>query len=243
MGKLTVVGIGPGDYENMTVRADRALARCDTIIGYHVYVDLVRERYPDKEFLTTPMTREAQRCRMALEEAKKGKDVVMVCSGDSGIYGMAALVYELRGEEAEPEIQVVPGLTAACSGAALLGAPLTHDFAVISLSDRLTPWEKIEKRLECAAQADLSIVLYNPASHGRPDYLHRACEILLGVLPEDRPCAVAQAIGREGENRRFFTLGQLKDAQVDMFCTVFIGNSATRMIGGNMVTPRGYRDV
>ena len=227
----------------MTVRADRALAGCDTIIGYHVYVDLVRERYPDKEFLTTPMTREAQRCRMALEEAKKGKDVVMVCSGDSGIYGMAALVYELRGEEAEPESQVVPGLTAACSGAALLGAPLTHDFAVISLSDRLTPWEKIERRLECAAQADLSIVLYNPASHGRPDYLRRACEILLGVLPEDRPCAVAQAIGREGENRRFFTLGQLKDAQVDMFCTVFIGNSATRMIGGNMVTPRGYRDV
>ena len=243
MGKLTVVGIGPGDYENMTVRADRALARCDTIIGYHVYVDLVRERYPDKEFLTTPMTREAQRCRMALEEAKKGKDVAMVCSGDSGIYGMAALVYELRGEETEPEIQVVPGLTAACSGAALLGAPLTHDFAVISLSDRLTPWEKIEKRLECAAQADLSIVLYTPASHGRPDYLRRACEILLGVLPEDRPCAVAQAIGREGENRRFFTLGQLKDAQVDMFCTVFIGNGATRMIGGNMVTPRGYRDV
>ena len=243
MGKLTVVGIGPGDYENMTVRADRALARCDTIIGYHVYVDLVRERYPDKEFLTTPMTREAQRCRMALEEAKKGKDVAMVCSGDSGIYGMAALVYELRGEETEPEIQVVPGLTAACSGAALLGAPLTHDFAVISLSDRLTPWEKIEKRLKYAAQADLSIVLYNPASHGRPDYLRRACEILLGVLPEDRPCAVAQAIGREGENRRFFTLGQLKDAQVDMFCTVFIGNGATRMIGGNMVTPRGYRDV
>lgn len=243
MGKLTVVGIGPGDYENMTVRADRALARCDTIIGYHVYVDLVRERYPDKEFLTTPMTREAQRCRMALEEAKKGKDVALVCSGDSGIYGMAALVYELRGEETEPEIQVVPGLTAACSGAALLGAPLTHDFAVISLSDRLTPWEKIEKRLEYAAQADLSIVLYNPASHGRPDYLRRACEILLGVLPEDRPCAVAQAIGREGENRRFFTLGQLKDAQVDMFCTVFIGNGATRMIGGNMVTPRGYRDV
>lgn len=243
MGKLTVVGIGPGDYENMTVRADRALARCDTIIGYHVYVDLVRERYPDKEFLTTPMTREAQRCRMALEEAKKGKDVALVCSGDSGIYGMAALVYELRGEETEPEIQVVPGLTAACSGAALLGAPLTHDFAVISLSDRLTPWEKIEKRLECAAQADMSIVLYNPASHGRPDYLRRACEILLGVLSEDRPCAVAQAIGREGENRRFFTLGQLKDAQVDMFCTVFIGNGATRMIGGNMVTPRGYRDV
>ena len=243
MRKLAVVGIGPGNYENMTIRADRALRECDVIVGYTVYVDLVKERYADKEFLTTPMLREVERCEMALETARGGKTVAMICSGDSGIYGMAALVYELRGEETEPEIQVVPGLTAACSGAALLGAPLTNDFAVISLSDRLTPWEKIEKRLECAAQADLSIVLYNPASHGRPDYLRRACEILLGVLPEDRPCAVAQAIGREGENRRFFTLGQLKDAQVDMFCTVFIGNGATRMIGGNMVTPRGYRDV
>ena len=178
MGKLTVVGIGPGDYENMTVRADRVLGECQVIVGYHVYVDLVRERYPDKEFLTTPMTKEADRCRMALEEARKGKDVAMVCSGDSGVYGMAGLVYQLRGEAAEPEIAVVPGLTAACSGAALLGAPLTHDFAVISLSDRLTPWEKIEKRLAAAAEADLSIVLYNPASRGRPDYLQRACAIL-----------------------------------------------------------------
>ena len=148
MGKLTVVGIGPGDYENMTVRADRVLGECQVIVGYHVYVDLVRERYPDKEFLTTPMTKEADRCRMALEEARKGKDVAMVCSGDSGVYGMAGLVYQLRGEAAEPEVEVIPGLTAACSGAALLGAPLTHDFAVVSLSDRLTAWETIEARLE-----------------------------------------------------------------------------------------------
>ena len=243
MGKLTVVGIGPGDYENMTVRADRALARCDTIIGYHVYVDLVRERYPDKEFLTTPMTREAQRCRMALEEAKKGKDVALVCSGDSGIYGMAALVYELRGEETEPEIQVVPGLTAACSGAALLGAPLTHDFAVISLSDRLTPWEKIEKRLECAAMGDLSIVLYNPRSKGRPDHLRHACDILLKQLPPDRLCGVAHNIGREGEGWEIMTLEALRTAEVDMFSTVFIGNAMTKVIGGKLVTPRGYRDV
>ena len=243
MSKLTVVGIGPGNYENMTIGADQALKRCDVIIGYHVYVDLVKERYPGKEFLTTPMTQEARRCQMALDLAREGKDVAMVCSGDSGIYGMAALIYELRGECADPEVRVVPGLTAACSGAALLGAPLTHDFAVISLSDRLTPWEKIEKRLTCAAEADLSMVLYNPASHGRPDHLRRACEILLRVLPEDRPCAVAQHIGREGENSRFYTLGELKDAEVDMFCTVFIGNASTRMIGGNMVTPRGYRDV
>ena len=171
MSKVIVVGIGPGNYENMTIKADRALQTCDAIIGYHVYVDLVKERYSDKEFLTTPMTQETKRCQMAIDLAKQGKTVAMVCSGDSGIYGMAALIYELRGDCSDPEVEVIPGLTAACSGAALLGAPLTHDFAVISLSDRLTSWEKIEKRLEAAAAADLSIVLYNPASRGRPDHL------------------------------------------------------------------------
>ena len=168
---------------------------------------------------------------MAIDLAKQGKTVAMVCSGDSGIYGMAALIYELRGECTNPEVEVIPGLTAACSGAALLGAPLTHDFAVISLSDRLTSWEKIEKRLEAAAAADLSIVLYNPASRGRPDHLRRACDILLRYLPEDRLCGVAQYIGRDGENMRLMSLGELKAAAVDMFCTVFIGNEMTRKIG------------
>ena len=227
----------------MTIRADRALAQCDAIIGYHVYVDLVKDRYPDKEFLTTPMTKETKRCQMAIDAALEGKNVAMVCSGDSGIYGMAALIYELRGENTQPEVEVIPGLTAACSGASILGAPLTHDFAVISLSDRLTSWEKIEARLENAAKADLSMVLYNPASHGRPDHLKKACEILLRVLPETQVCAIAQHIGREGENRRIMTLGELRDAECDMFCTVFIGNQMTRVIGGEMVTPRGYRDV
>lgn len=243
MGKLTVVGIGPGNYDNMMVRADRVLRECQVIVGYHVYVDLVRERYPDKEFLTTPMTKEADRCRMALDAARTGKDVAMVCSGDSGIYGMAALIYQLRGEDAEPEVEVVPGLTAACSGAALLGAPLTHDFAVISLSDRLTSWEKIEARLTAAAGADLTIVLYNPASRGRPDYLQKACDILLETLPGGRPCGVARSIGREGEGREIMTLTQLRDFPADMFCTAFIGNSQTRVTGGELVTPRGYRDV
>ena len=243
MRKVAVVGIGPGDYENMTVGADRALKNCDVIIGYHVYVDLVKERYPGKEFLTTPMTQEARRCQMALDLAREGKNVAMVCSGDSGIYGMAALIYELRGECTDPEVRVVPGLTAACSGAALLGAPLTHDFAVISLSDRLTPWEKIEKRLENAALADLSIVIYNPASNGRPDHLRRACDILLRQLPGDRVCGIASRIGREGERSRLLTLSELGTAPVDMFCTVFIGNSMTKSIGEKMVTPRGYRDV
>lgn len=243
MGKLTVVGIGPGNYENMTVRADEALRACQVIVGYSVYVDLVRERYPDKEFFTTPMTKETDRCRMALERAREGASVAMVCSGDSGIYGMAGLLYQLRGEAEEPEIEVVPGLTAACSGAALLGAPLTHDFAVISLSDRLTPWEKIEARLTAAAGADLTIVLYNPASRGRPDYLQKACDILLETLPGGRPCGVARSIGREGEGREIMTLAQLRDFPADMFCTAFVGNSQTRVTGGELVTPRGYRDV
>ena len=241
--KLYIVGIGPGNYENMTVRADRALAESQVIVGYPVYVDLVKDRYPDKEYLSTPMTQEADRCRMAIEEAEKGKTVSMVCSGDSGIYGMAALIYELLGEDSMVEAEVVPGLTAACSGGAVLGAPLTHDFAVISLSDRLTPWEKIEKRLDYAAKADLSIVLYNPKSHGRPDHLAKACDILLRTLPEDRPCGVVRNIGREGQSKTLLTLRQLRDFDADMFCTVFIGNAQTKVIAGHLVTPRGYRDV
>ena len=243
MRKLAVVGIGPGNYENMTIRADRALRECDVIVGYTVYVDLVKERYADKEFLTTPMLREVERCEMALETARGGKTVAMICSGDSGIYGMAALVYELRGNRTTPEISVVPGLTAACSGGALLGAPLTHDFAVISLSDRLTPWEKIERRLECAALGDLSIVLYNPRSKGRPDNLRLACDILLKHLPASRLCGVAHNIGREGEGCEILSLEDLRTADVDMFSTVFIGNAQTKVIGGKLVTPRGYRDV
>ena len=243
MNKLIVVGIGPGDYENMTVRADRALQDSDVIIGYTVYVDLVRDRYPDKEFFETPMTRETERCQIAIDEARKGKTVAMVCSGDSGIYGMAALIYELRGESKDPEVEVIPGLTAACSGGSLLGAPLTHDFAVISLSDRLTPWEKILKRLECAALSDMGIVLYNPRSKGRPDNLKMACDKLLEILPADRPCGVAHYIGREGEECSFMTLAQLRAADIDMFSTVFIGNAMTKMIEGRMVTPRGYKDV
>lgn len=238
-----VVGIGPGDAENLTIRADNALSDCDVIVGYHVYVDLIQERYPEKIYLTTPMTQETKRCQMALDAAKQGKTVAMVCSGDSGIYGMAALIYELRGESLSPEIEVIPGLTAACSGAALLGAPLTHDFAVISLSDRLTSWEKITQRLQSAAIADLSIVLYNPASKGRPDHLRRACDILLNYLPGNRLCGIARNIGREGESRRLLSLAELRDTNVDMFCTVFIGNEMTKEIAGNLITPRGYRDV
>ena len=239
------MGIGPGNYENMTVRADRALAECDVIVGYPVYVDLVKDRYPGKELVSTPMTQEARRCQMALELARDGKTVALVCSGDSGIYGMAALVYELRGENSEPEVEVVPGLTAACSGGAVLGAPLTHDFAVISLSDRLTPWETIENRLDAAAKTDFSICLYNPSSRKRADYLKRACEIFLRYKSSDTVCGIVKNIGRDGETKKVMTLTELKDYEADMFTTVFIGNSRTKKsaLGGQdwMVTPRGYR--
>lgn len=241
MGKVLVVGIGPGNYENMTVGADRALRECDVVVGYQVYIDLVKAQYPEKETRSTPMTKEAHRCRLALDLARQGKTVALVSSGDSGIYGMAALVYELRGEETQPEIQVIPGITAACSGAALLGAPLTHDFAVVSLSDRLTPWQTIETRLLAAARAGLSLVLYNPASRGRPDHLRRACRLLLQVLPEDRPCGLCRNIGRAGESVTLLTLGELRDTQADMFSTVFVGGPQTKVIAGKLVTPRGYR--
>ena len=244
MGKVIVVGIGPGGYEDMTIRADEALQACDAIVGYPVYVDLVRDRYPGKELHSTPMTRETERCQLVLELARSGKTAAMVCSGDSGIYGMAALVYELRGEAQEPEIQVVPGLTAACSAAAVLGAPLTHDFAVISLSDRLTPWETIEKRLACAAMGDFCVALYNPSSKGRPDYLQKAvCILLQNGKGAGTLCGVIRSIGRTGQQSSQMTLAELEHTTVDMFTTVFIGNSATHQVSGWMVTPRGYHGV
>lgn len=233
--------MGPGNEGQMSREADVLLKTCDTIIGYTVYVNLLRDVYPEKEFLTTPMTQEARRCEMAFEEAGKGKKVVMVCSGDAGVYGMSGLMLEIGAAYPDIEVQVVPGITAALSGGAVLGAPLTHDFAVISLSDRLTPWDKIEKRLQLAAEADFCICLYNPSSKGRPDYLKRACDIMLQVLPPDRICGTVENIGREGETSKLYTLQELRDTQVNMFTTVFIGNSMTKEINGRMVTPRGYR--
>lgn len=243
MNKLFIVGIGPGSYENMTIAADSALKSCEVIIGYGVYVELVKERYPDKELFTTPMTKEVDRCKAALDIAKSGRGAALICSGDSGIYGMAALAYELRGESCEPEIEVISGITAAISGAAVLGAPLTHDFSVISLSDRLTEWELIEKRLIAAAEADMVIALYNPASRTRPEHLKNACDILLRHIPANRICGVVRNIGRMGQESRLMSLGELREYEADMFCTVFIGSSKSRITAGKMITPRGYRDV
>lgn len=241
LSKLSVVGIGPGSFENMTQRAQQALADCDVIVGYTVYVELVKAHYADKEFLTTPMRKEVERCSLAFERAAAGKNVAMICSGDAGVYGMSGLIYELSPKYPGVEIEIIPGVSAVISGAAILGAPLMHDFAVISLSDLLTPWEKIEKRLLCAAEADFVLCLYNPSSMKRRDYLQRACDLVLRFAAPETVCGIAKNIGREGESTEILTLAQLRDTEVDMFSTVFIGNSQTRAIDGKMVTPRGYR--
>ena len=241
MGKVIVAGIGPGAYEEMTIRAAKALENCDVIIGYTVYVDLVKAHFPDKEFMTTPMRAEEKRCELAFEEAQKGKTVVMVCSGDAGVYGMAGLILEMGQAHPDVQIEIIPGVTAALSGSAVLGAPLIHDFCLISLSDLLTPWEKIENRILKASEADFSIVLYNPSSHKRSDYLQKACDLMLRFKSPETVCGIVENIGREGEAAKVLTLKALRDEKADMFSTVFIGNSQTKETDGHMVTPRGYR--
>ena len=243
MSKIYVVGIGPGAYELMTGKAIRAMEESDVIIGYTVYVDLVKEHFGDKEFMTTPMKKEVDRCILAFEEAKKGKTVSMICSGDAGVYGMSGLMYEVGVNYPDVELEIISGVTAATGGAAVLGAPLIHDFCLISLSDLLTPWEKIEKRLLGASMADFVIVLYNPSSKKRHDYLQKACDLMMQYKSPDTVCGTVTQIGRDGEEGTVMTLKELRDTKVDMFTTVFIGNSQTKNINGKMVTPRGYKNV
>ena len=231
MNKIYVVGLGPGAGDQMTVQAKKVLDACPVIIGYTVYIDLVREQYPEKKFLSTPMKQEVKRCQMAFEEAVKGQDVAMVCSGDAGVYGMAGLIYEVGRGYPEIKIEIIPGITAATGGAAVLGAPLMHDFAVISLSDLLTPWEQIEERLEAAAKAGFVICLYNP------------CDIFLKYRRPDTICGFVKNIGREGETYQILPLEILRETAVDMFTTVYIGTEKTMELNGKMVTPRGYREM
>lgn len=241
---LYVIGFGGGSREGMTFEAAAAMERCGLIVGYEFYVELLKRSFPEKEFYSTPMRGEKERVLYALEQAKT-RDTALVCSGDAQVYGMAGLALELaeRFDGEKPEIGIVPGVTAALSGAALLGAPLTNDFAVISLSDLLTPWEKIEQRLRGAAAGDFVIALYNPSSKKRADYLKRACSILLEYYSPETVCGAAVNIGRDSARSLVMRLDELSDYQADMFTTVFVGNSDTRIIGGRMVTPRGYRDV
>lgn len=243
MNKLYVIGIGPGEYEQMTLKAIHAMEKSEVIIGYTVYVDLVKEHFPGKEFLTTPMKKEVDRCVMAFEEAKKGKVVSMICSGDAGVYGMSGLMYEVGVNYPEVELEIIPGVTAATGGAAVLGAPLIHDFCLISLSDLLTPWEKIKARLLAAAEADFVVCLYNPSSRKRSDYLQKACDLMMQYKSPETVCGIVSYIGRNGEHYEVMDLKTLRDTKVDMFTTVWVGNSQTKEINGKMVTPRGYRNV
>ena len=238
--KIFIVGMGPGKEEMMTGEAIQALEGADVIVGYTIYINLIKERFCEKELLTTPMRQETERCRLCFEEAAKGKQVALVCSGDAGVYGLASLMFEMGKEYPDTELHVIPGVTAANSGAAVLGAPLNHDYCVISLSDLLTPWETIEKRLKAAAEGDFAIVLYNPASHKRKDHLMRACDILLWHMEGERACGYVANIGREGTKAVTCTLKELRDAQVNMFTTVFIGNSGSKIIDGKLITKRGY---
>ncbi|WP_367924323.1 precorrin-3B C(17)-methyltransferase [uncultured Ruthenibacterium sp.] len=241
MNKVYVVGLGPGKKTFMTQQALAAMERADVLCGYTVYVDLVKDLFPEKECFVTPMTKELERCHWALETASNGKTVALVCSGDAGVYGMAGPVVQLAAQYPQVEVEVVPGVTSALSGAAVLGAPLMHDFCVISLSDLLTPWDRIERRLACAAEGDFVICLYNPSSKKRSDYLRRACEILLQKKSADTVCGWVRNIGRDGQEKRILTLGQLQQEEVDMFTTVFVGASTTQLVENRMVTPRGYK--
>lgn len=238
--KIYIVGIGPGKEEMMTGQAIRALEESDVIIGYKVYLHLLGERFRTKELLQTPMRRETERCRLAYEKAAEGKSVSLISGGDAGIYGLAGLMYELLPEYPDCELAVIPGVTAANGGAALLGAPLNHDFCTISLSDILTPWEQIKKRLEAAAEGDFVIVLYNPASRRRADYLAKACDILLTKMDGARACGYVENIGREGTKIVLCSLKELREKQVNMFTTVYVGNTQSAVIKGKLVTKRGY---
>lgn len=240
MNKVYAVGIGPGGREFFTEEAMKVLESVDVIAGYTVYVDLVRDLFPEKEMFTTPMKQEIERCRWAIETAQSGKNVAMVCSGDAGVYGMAGLLYELAEQYGDVDVEVVSGVTAAISGAAVLGAPIGHDFCLISLSDLLTPWELIEKRLRCAAEGDFAVCLYNPRSKKRSDYLDRAVQILMEHKDADTVCGWVKNIGRQGQEYRIVRLADLAAEPIDMFTTVFIGSRTTRVVSGHMVTPRGY---
>ncbi len=237
MRKIYVIGIGPGDKKYITPQAMGALNECQVICGYTVYIDLIKDICEGKKLISTPMTKEIDRCKMAVDEAKNGNTTGIVCSGDSGVYGLAGLIYELCNDI---EIEVVAGITSALSGAAILGAPLVNDFAVISLSDLLTDWSIIEKRLRCAASADFVICIYNPSSKKRTGYLKKACDIILEYRDLNTVTGIVKNVGREGEKSNIMSLKQLREETVDMFTTVFIGSTQTKNINGKMVTSRGY---
>ena len=239
MAKIYVIGIGPGKKEDMTYRAYEALGNSDVIIGYKTYIDLVKEYFGDKELISSPMKKEVDRCMEVVEIAKSGKTVSLISSGDAGVYGMAGIMLEVAPEDME--IEIIPGITAGNAAAAIAGAPLMHDYATISLSDLLTDWDLIKKRVDLASQGDFVITLYNPKSHGRTTQIVEAQEIMRKYKSDETPVAIVRNAGREDESSVVTTLGEMLNHEIDMLTLVIIGNSKTFIKNGKMITPRGYK--
>ncbi len=241
MNRLDIVGFGPGSLDGMTIEAWKALTECDCIVGFRTYTNLLRPHFTGKEYIENGMGGEVERTREALSLAAGGKHVCLVCSGDSQVYGMAGLAYELAHEFEGVSIHTIPGVTAALSGSAILGSAAGNDLCLISLSDYHTSSHDIIRRLQAAAECDFVIALYNVRSKKRPTGLRDACDALLSVVDADRICGVAENIGRSGQVATVLTLSKLRDYDANMFTTAFIGNSKTIEIDGKMVTPRGYQ--
>ena len=237
MGKSYVIGIGPGGLDERTLRAVKAIEESDIIVGYTKYIEMVKDLIKDKEIFKTGMRGEEERCREALE-LSKDKKVALISTGDSGIYGMAGLILEMRKDE---NVEIIPGITASSAAGSVLGAPLMHDNCNISLSDLMTPYEDIKKRVRLAAEGDFVISLYNPKSKGRPHYLRECVDIIKEFRGEETPIAVVRNALREGESKEIFTLKDFNDEVVDMFSIVIIGNSKSYIKDGYFVTPRGYK--
>lgn len=239
MGKIYVVGLGPGNKENMTFRAYDVLKNSDIIIGYKTYVDLIEDMFPDKKIIKSYMKKEVARCEETLKLALEGNIISLISSGDAGVYGMAGLMLEIAGDQVE--VEIVPGITSANASASLGGAPIVHDSVNISLSNLLTDWELIKKRIDLASQGDFVITLYNPKSSGRPELINEARDIMLKHKRKDTPVLIARNVGREGENYDITTLSEMLDYEINMFSTVIIGNSNTKVVNNKMITPRGYK--
>ena len=239
MGKIYVVGLGPGNKENMTFRAYDVLKNSDIIIGYKTYVDLIEGMFPDKKIIKSYMKKEVARCEETLKLALEGNIISLISSGDAGVYGMAGLMLEIAGDQVE--VEIVPGITSANASASLGGAPIVHDSVNISLSNLLTDWELIKKRIDLASQGDFVITLYNPKSSGRPELINEARDIMLKHKRKDTPVLIARNVGREGENYDITTLSEMLDYEINMFSTVIIGNSNTKVLNNKMITPRGYK--
>lgn len=246
MGKITVIGIGPGSLEDMTPRARKAIEAAEVVAGYNTYIKLVESLLTGKKVIGTAMMQEIDRCRMAVDEAAAGRDTVVVSSGDAGVYGMAGLVLELilqREEAQRPEFGgVIAGVSAVNAAASVLGAPLMHDFAVISLSNLLTPWELIRKRVEMAAQGDFVTALYNPKSKKRVKNIEEVREIMLKFRNPKTPVGIVTAASRDKETKVISTLEDFTKEDINMFSLVVIGNSQTYVKDGWMITPRGYQN-